>query len=66
MYVFFAAVEPFTRLAPFVEAKSMCFANDEAGEKRVQSYREALTKDALNQYFPPIQEVQEKISKVTA
>lgn len=52
-----SAVEPFTKLAPFAEAKSMGLANDEAGEKRVQSYREALTKEALNKYYPPIQEV---------
>ena len=35
----------------------MQFVNKEAGEKRRQHYCEALTKEALNKYYPPIQEV---------
>ena len=59
LLLFLNAEEPYTKLVPFFEPISKCmqFVNQEAGEKRRQHYCEALTKESLNKYYPPMQEV---------
>lgn len=56
-HLFDRPYEPYIKLVPMFEPKCMQFVNKEAGEKRRQHYCEALTKEALNKYYPPIQEI---------
>lgn len=62
-HIFDRPQEPYTKLVPFFEPISKCmqFVNQEAGEKRRQHYCEALTKESLNKYYPPMQEVIDEI-----
>ena len=52
-----SSVEPFAKMVPLFEPKSIQLVNQEAGEKRRQHYCEALKAEAINKYYPLIQEV---------